>query len=40
MLPQRGQTDSVSGLLVTWMPGDGDLDMYVVSLSTTVSHIY
>ncbi|XP_072233128.1 receptor-type tyrosine-protein phosphatase beta [Leuresthes tenuis] len=35
MLPQRGQTDSVSGLLVTWMPGDGDLDMYVVSLTTT-----
>ncbi|KAG7218591.1 hypothetical protein INR49_019412 [Caranx melampygus] len=26
----------VGGLLVTWTPGDGDLDMYIVSLSTTV----
>ncbi|KAG7218953.1 hypothetical protein INR49_019400 [Caranx melampygus] len=25
----------VGGLLVTWTPGDGDLDMYIVSLSTT-----
>ncbi|XP_031696370.1 receptor-type tyrosine-protein phosphatase beta-like, partial [Anarrhichthys ocellatus] len=28
---------SVGGLLVSWTPGDGDLDMYIVSLSTTVS---
>ncbi|XP_068590186.1 receptor-type tyrosine-protein phosphatase beta [Cebidichthys violaceus] len=26
---------SVGGLLVFWTPGDGDLDMYIVSLSTT-----
>ncbi|KAM9705755.1 receptor-type tyrosine-protein phosphatase beta isoform 1-T2 [Menidia menidia] len=35
MLPQMGQTDSVAGLLVTWMPGDGDLDMHVVTLAST-----
>ncbi|XP_070847690.1 receptor-type tyrosine-protein phosphatase beta [Chaetodon trifascialis] len=32
--PWPGLTDSVAGLLVSWTPGDGDLDMYVVSLST------
>ncbi|CAG5926580.1 unnamed protein product [Menidia menidia] len=35
MLPQMGQTDSVAGLLVTWVPGDGDLDMHVVTLAST-----
>uniref|UniRef100_A0A8C9ZBW2 protein-tyrosine-phosphatase n=1 Tax=Sander lucioperca TaxID=283035 RepID=A0A8C9ZBW2_SANLU len=28
---------SVGGLLVSWTPGGGDLDMYIVTLSTTVS---
>uniref|UniRef100_A0A3Q3VX91 protein-tyrosine-phosphatase n=1 Tax=Mola mola TaxID=94237 RepID=A0A3Q3VX91_MOLML len=34
LAPQPGLTDSVGGLLVTWTPGDGDLDMYIISLST------
>ncbi|XP_038563697.1 receptor-type tyrosine-protein phosphatase beta [Micropterus salmoides] len=33
--PRSGLTDSVGGLLVSWTPGDGDLDVYNVSLSTT-----
>uniref|UniRef100_A0A3Q3W1C4 protein-tyrosine-phosphatase n=1 Tax=Mola mola TaxID=94237 RepID=A0A3Q3W1C4_MOLML len=37
LAPQPGLTDSVGGLLVTWTPGDGDLDMYIISLSTTRS---
>uniref|UniRef100_A0A3B4UK47 protein-tyrosine-phosphatase n=1 Tax=Seriola dumerili TaxID=41447 RepID=A0A3B4UK47_SERDU len=37
MAPQRGLKDSAGGLLVTWTPGHGDLDMYIVSLTTTVS---
>ncbi|TMS01587.1 hypothetical protein E3U43_005407 [Larimichthys crocea] len=32
--PRPGLTDSVGGLLASWTPGDGDLDMYVASLST------
>ena len=39
MAPRPGLKDSLGGLLVTWTPGDGDLDMYVVSLSTTVSPV-
>ncbi|XP_059181909.1 receptor-type tyrosine-protein phosphatase beta-like [Centropristis striata] len=35
LAPQSGLTDAVGGLLASWTPGDGDLDMYVVSLSTT-----
>ncbi|XP_056223519.1 receptor-type tyrosine-protein phosphatase beta-like [Seriola aureovittata] len=35
MAPQRGLKDSAGGLLVTWTPGHGDLDMYIVSLTTT-----
>uniref|UniRef100_A0A4W6D1H1 protein-tyrosine-phosphatase n=1 Tax=Lates calcarifer TaxID=8187 RepID=A0A4W6D1H1_LATCA len=35
MAPHPGLKDSVGGLLVSWTPGDGDLDMYIVSLSTT-----
>ncbi|KAM9327847.1 receptor-type tyrosine-protein phosphatase beta [Pholidichthys leucotaenia] len=31
---QTGLMESVGGLLGSWTPGDGDLDMYVVSLST------
>ncbi|XP_056280554.1 receptor-type tyrosine-protein phosphatase beta isoform X2 [Pseudoliparis swirei] len=34
LAPQAGLTDSVGGLLASWTPGDGDLDMYIVSLST------
>ncbi|XP_068442248.1 receptor-type tyrosine-protein phosphatase beta-like [Clinocottus analis] len=34
LAPRAGLTDSVGGLLVSWTPGDGDLDMYIVSLST------
>ncbi|XP_034382394.1 receptor-type tyrosine-protein phosphatase beta [Cyclopterus lumpus] len=34
LAPQAVLTDSVGGLLVSWTPGDGDLDMYSVSLST------
>uniref|UniRef100_A0A8C2ZU76 protein-tyrosine-phosphatase n=1 Tax=Cyclopterus lumpus TaxID=8103 RepID=A0A8C2ZU76_CYCLU len=37
LAPQAVLTDSVGGLLVSWTPGDGDLDMYSVSLSTAVS---
>ncbi|XP_062299423.1 receptor-type tyrosine-protein phosphatase beta isoform X2 [Scomber scombrus] len=33
--PLPGLTDSVGGLVVSWTPGDGDLDMYIVSLSST-----
>ncbi|XP_044041315.1 receptor-type tyrosine-protein phosphatase beta isoform X2 [Siniperca chuatsi] len=39
LAPCPGLTDSVGGLLVSWTPGDGDLDMYVVSLSTTDSGV-
>ncbi|XP_054480416.1 receptor-type tyrosine-protein phosphatase beta [Anoplopoma fimbria] len=35
LAPRSGLTDSVGGLLVSWTPGGGDLDMYIVSLSTT-----
>ncbi|XP_012724109.2 receptor-type tyrosine-protein phosphatase beta [Fundulus heteroclitus] len=35
MIPQPGRTDSVGGLLLSWMPGQGDLDFYKVTLSTT-----
>ncbi|XP_038161140.1 receptor-type tyrosine-protein phosphatase beta isoform X2 [Cyprinodon tularosa] len=35
MIPQRGRTDSVGGLLLLWTAGQGDLDFYKVSLSTT-----
>ncbi|XP_058481071.1 receptor-type tyrosine-protein phosphatase beta [Solea solea] len=34
MSPRSGLTDAVGGLLVSWTPGDGDLDMFIVSLST------
>ncbi|XP_069376043.1 receptor-type tyrosine-protein phosphatase beta isoform X2 [Paralichthys olivaceus] len=34
MTPRPGLKDSVGGLLVSWTPGDGDMDMYIVSLST------
>uniref|UniRef100_A0A669E461 protein-tyrosine-phosphatase n=1 Tax=Oreochromis niloticus TaxID=8128 RepID=A0A669E461_ORENI len=36
LVPQPGLTDSVAGLLASWTPGEGDLDMYIVSLSTVV----
>uniref|UniRef100_A0A3Q2QMI8 protein-tyrosine-phosphatase n=1 Tax=Fundulus heteroclitus TaxID=8078 RepID=A0A3Q2QMI8_FUNHE len=35
MIPQPGRTDSVGGLLLSWTPGQGDLDFYKVTLSTT-----
>ncbi len=35
--PRPVKKDSVGGLLVSWTPGDGDLDTYIVSLSYTVS---
>ncbi|XP_041833313.1 receptor-type tyrosine-protein phosphatase beta [Melanotaenia boesemani] len=34
MVPQPGLTDAVGGLLASWTTGDGDLDMYITSLST------
>ncbi|XP_029968954.1 receptor-type tyrosine-protein phosphatase beta [Salarias fasciatus] len=34
MEPQPGLTESSAGLRVSWTPGDGDLDLYVVSLKT------
>ncbi|KAI3366824.1 hypothetical protein L3Q82_009233, partial [Scortum barcoo] len=34
LTPRPGRTDSVGGLFVSWTPGDGDLDMYIVFLST------
>lgn len=37
LAPQPGLMDSTSGLLATWTHGDGDLDLYAISLSTTVS---
>lgn len=37
LVPQPGTTDSTGGLQVSWTAGDGDMDMYTVSLSTTVS---
>lgn len=37
LAPWPGLTDSAGGLLVSWTPGDGDLDMYIVTLSATVS---
>lgn len=37
LVPQPGLVDSTAGLLVTWTLGDGDLDLYAVSLSTPVS---
>uniref|UniRef100_A0A3Q0RGW8 protein-tyrosine-phosphatase n=1 Tax=Amphilophus citrinellus TaxID=61819 RepID=A0A3Q0RGW8_AMPCI len=36
LTPQPGLTDSLGGLVANWMPGEGDLDMYIVSLSTMV----
>lgn len=38
-MPRAGLPDSVGGLVAMWTPGDGDLDMYVVSLSTPVSPV-
>ncbi|KAM8739685.1 receptor-type tyrosine-protein phosphatase beta [Acanthopagrus schlegelii] len=35
LVPRPGRTDTVGGLLVSWTPGEGDMDMYIVSLSTT-----
>ncbi|XP_076015968.1 receptor-type tyrosine-protein phosphatase beta [Genypterus blacodes] len=35
LVPQPGLTDSSGGLEVSWTAGDGDMDMYTVSLSTT-----
>lgn len=37
LAPYAGLKAPVGGLLVSWTPGDGDLDMYIVSLSTAVS---
>uniref|UniRef100_A0A3B3TMT4 protein-tyrosine-phosphatase n=1 Tax=Poecilia latipinna TaxID=48699 RepID=A0A3B3TMT4_9TELE len=34
LIPQPGRTDSGAGLLFSWTPGHGDLDLYKVSLST------
>ncbi|XP_029350961.1 receptor-type tyrosine-protein phosphatase beta [Echeneis naucrates] len=34
MAARPGLKDSVGGLLVTWTPGDGDVDMHFASLST------
>ncbi|KAL6116555.1 ptprb [Pungitius sinensis] len=34
LAPWAGPKAPVGGLLVSWTPGDGDLDMYIVSLST------
>ncbi|XP_077956952.1 receptor-type tyrosine-protein phosphatase beta isoform X2 [Gasterosteus aculeatus] len=34
LAPYAGLKAPVGGLLVSWTPGDGDLDMYIVSLST------
>lgn len=31
-----GLPDAIGGLLASWTPGDGDLDMYMASLSKTV----
>uniref|UniRef100_A0A8C4DSE1 protein-tyrosine-phosphatase n=1 Tax=Dicentrarchus labrax TaxID=13489 RepID=A0A8C4DSE1_DICLA len=36
LAPRPGLTDSAAGLLVSWTSGHGDLDMYIVSLSTRV----
>lgn len=36
LVPQRGKTDADGELKVSWTPGDGDVDMYAVSLTTTV----
>ncbi|XP_069575306.1 LOW QUALITY PROTEIN: receptor-type tyrosine-protein phosphatase beta [Brachyistius frenatus] len=33
LAPQSGPKDSVGGLIASWTPGDGDLDMFIVSLS-------
>ncbi|XP_026182331.1 receptor-type tyrosine-protein phosphatase beta-like [Mastacembelus armatus] len=33
--PQPGLMDSAAGLLASWTPGDGDLDVYIVSLSAS-----
>ncbi|KAM6895658.1 receptor-type tyrosine-protein phosphatase beta [Xenentodon cancila] len=33
LVPQRGKMDSDGELKVSWTPGDGDVDMYVVSLT-------
>ncbi|XP_067437919.1 receptor-type tyrosine-protein phosphatase beta [Thunnus thynnus] len=35
LAPRPSLMDSVGGLVVSWTPGDGDLDMYIVSLSST-----
>ncbi|XP_037551667.1 receptor-type tyrosine-protein phosphatase beta, partial [Nematolebias whitei] len=35
LVPQPGLSDPDGGLLVSWTPGDGDVDMYIVSLSAT-----
>ncbi|KAM8907881.1 receptor-type tyrosine-protein phosphatase beta isoform 2-T2 [Spinachia spinachia] len=34
LAPWAGLKAPIGGLLVSWTPGDGDLDMYIVSLST------
>lgn len=36
LVPQPGLSEPDGGLLVSWTPGDGDVDMYIVSLSATV----
>uniref|UniRef100_A0A3B3TNW6 protein-tyrosine-phosphatase n=1 Tax=Poecilia latipinna TaxID=48699 RepID=A0A3B3TNW6_9TELE len=40
LIPQPGRTDSGAGLLFSWTPGHGDLDLYKVSLSTMVRWIH
>lgn len=37
LAPQPGLMDSTAGLLATWTHGDGDRELYAVSLSTPVS---
>lgn len=37
MAPRPGPLTAAGVLQASWTPGDGDLDLYVVSLSTTVS---
>ncbi|KAK5849431.1 hypothetical protein PBY51_009074 [Eleginops maclovinus] len=37
--PRSGLSDSLGGLMVSWTPGDGDLDLIIVTLSTTNGNI-
>lgn len=39
LAPQPGLSDSAGGLLVSWTPGDGDLDLLMVSLSAKVGFL-